>query len=156
MCGLPEVFSYRSSSDLVGTARFTRMPLAMSYRGFDAAGTWIDLGGRVQLGHRRLSIIDPYEACNQSVVDTEVLLKGYLHWGEGLLLTLRDMFALAPRPALTSDMPESGLAIPMGEWLEATSLLDCWRGVPSLNHPSSRWSRRLADAMAADWLENSL
>ena len=130
MCGLAGIYSYRPSSNVVGTARLTSLLWAMARRGPDATGTWVGLGGRIQLGHRRLSIIDPREAGNQPMVDaesecsivfngeiynyrelraelmregfnfhsqsdTEVLLKGYLHWGEGLLRKLRGMFAFA-------------------------------------------------------------
>jgi len=54
-----------------------------------------------------------------------------------------------------NDMRKSVFPIPMGEWMEQTSLLDQWRGVPRLNHPRCHWSRRLAYAMAADCLGNS-
>ena len=68
MCGIVGVVSSRGSID-------RDMLLAMRdsfvYRGPDDAGEWIEERGRVGLGHRRLSILDPTPAGHQPMIDPE-------------------------------------------------------------------------------------
>ena len=63
MCGIVGIYCFgrrqRSSGDQrVDEAVLTRMRDAMVHRGPDAAANWISADRRVELGHRRLSIID--------------------------------------------------------------------------------------------------
>jgi Zinc-binding dehydrogenase/Glutamine amidotransferase domain len=90
------------------------MTETMACRGPDAEGVWSDR--HAALGHRRLAVIDlpggaqpmsvstpngdvvmVYSAKGQrfqTVSDTEVVLRGYLQWGEALAERLNGMYAL--------------------------------------------------------------
>ena len=103
---------------------------ALTHRGPDDSGCWVEAGAGVALGHRRLSIIDvsptghqPMESGSGRYVmvfngeiynylevrteleqlghrfrthsDTEVLLRGYLQWGERSVEKMNGMFAFA-------------------------------------------------------------
>ncbi len=52
----------------------TRMRDSMVHRGPDGAGLWIGAGGRIGLGHRRLSIIDLAEAAGQPMANEDETL----------------------------------------------------------------------------------
>src|SRR5262245_20001384 len=58
MCGIVGALSFRGSAFGVTPAYVTRMRAAVAHRGPDGAGLWVDAGGRIGLGHHRLSIID--------------------------------------------------------------------------------------------------
>jgi asparagine synthase (glutamine-hydrolysing) len=58
MCGIVGALSFRGSAFGVTPAYVTRMRAAVAHRGPDGAGLWVDAGGRIGLGHQRLSIID--------------------------------------------------------------------------------------------------
>ena len=68
MCGISGIYSYQSESQ-ASTRFLKQMCTSMLNRGPDASGEWASSDGRVQLGHRRLSIIDLSEAGNQPFVD---------------------------------------------------------------------------------------
>jgi len=117
MCGISG-FSFKDENKLA------EMVGALSHRGPDATGTYVD--NHCSLGHNRLSIIDLSASANQPMTlgdlviifngeiynyrelrseiqehkfetnsDTEVILAGYKVWGEKVLERLNGMFALA-------------------------------------------------------------
>ncbi len=65
MCGIAGLFNFDKTPADVGQVR--KMTDAMSHRGPDADGSWIE--GALGLGHRRLSIIDLSTAANQPFTD---------------------------------------------------------------------------------------
>ncbi|MER3427204.1 MAG: asparagine synthase (glutamine-hydrolyzing) [Pyrinomonas sp.] len=66
MCGICGVWEYSSATGAkVEAATLERMRDAMSHRGPDASGLILLDDGRLGLGHRRLSIIDPSAAGHQ-------------------------------------------------------------------------------------------
>jgi asparagine synthase (glutamine-hydrolysing) len=65
MCGINLVFAYDSAAPPVDPAEVLRVREAMVPRGPDDAGTWLAAEGRIGMGHRRLSIIDPSLAGHQ-------------------------------------------------------------------------------------------
>ena len=58
MCGVNGALAFSSAAARVTEQYITCMRDAMSHRGPDGAGVWVDAEARVGLGHRRLSIID--------------------------------------------------------------------------------------------------
>lgn len=58
MCGLVGILNLGETADPVGEDEVVRMRDRIAHRGPDRAGLWIGDGGRIGLGHRRLSIID--------------------------------------------------------------------------------------------------
>lgn len=67
MCGVVAVWQRRSGdqrADLAATA----MSAAIATRGPDGEGVWLEPGGGLALGHRRLSVIDLSEAGRQPMV----------------------------------------------------------------------------------------
>jgi len=58
MCGVNGALAFSSAAARVTEQYITCMRDAMSHRGPDGAGIWVDAEARVGLGHRRLSIID--------------------------------------------------------------------------------------------------
>ena len=103
---------------IVGIVRFDAKPVkkeslmtmmqTIKHRGPDDEGVFID--GHVGLGHVRLSIIQNGESYNyielreelqslgytfRTQTDTEVVLNGYIAWGEKVLDRLNGMFAMA-------------------------------------------------------------
>ena len=58
MCGVNGALAFSSTAARVTEQYITCMRDAMSHRGPDGAGIWVDAEARVGLGHRRLSIID--------------------------------------------------------------------------------------------------
>jgi asparagine synthase (glutamine-hydrolysing) len=65
VCGINLIHAYGASAPSVDRDELIRSRDSMSLRGPDAEGEWIDAGGRIGLGHRRLSIIDTSERGNQ-------------------------------------------------------------------------------------------
>jgi asparagine synthase (glutamine-hydrolysing) len=57
-----------------------------------------------------------------------------------------------PLPEAVINRPKSGFTLPMGQWLEQSSLLDHWRQIPRLSHPSCHWARRMAYGLAMQWM----
>jgi asparagine synthase (glutamine-hydrolysing) len=122
MCGIAAWYAFRSGAEVeVGAVQ--RACNAMRTRGPDASGLWTSPDGRVIMGHRRLSIIDPSHAADQPMhshdgrytivfngeiynykelrrgdfqtqSDTEVLLELFAAEGEAMVAKLRGMFAI--------------------------------------------------------------
>src|SRR5262245_38913065 len=65
MCGINGALTFATGAFEVSEAYVTRMRDAVSHRGPDGAGLWIDPARRCVLGHRRLSIIDLAPAAGQ-------------------------------------------------------------------------------------------
>ena len=63
MCGITGFYS--KSTSLLFNNVISNMNLAISHRGPDASGTWIDKNSGIVLGHQRLSILDLSVAGNQ-------------------------------------------------------------------------------------------
>ena len=57
MCGIAGVYSLDAKRP-VSRQEIDKLTDAVAHRGPDGRGTWIDPGGLVALGHRRLSILD--------------------------------------------------------------------------------------------------
>ncbi|MEK6373265.1 MAG: asparagine synthase (glutamine-hydrolyzing) [Acidobacteriota bacterium] len=58
MCGINAIYAYRDAAPPVDRDELIATRECLRSRGPDAAGAWIEPGGRVGLGHRRLAIID--------------------------------------------------------------------------------------------------
>jgi asparagine synthase (glutamine-hydrolysing) len=58
MCGIAGIFAYGYGASAVEPGQLVAMRDAMTHRGPDDAGTWINAKGTTGLAHRRLSIID--------------------------------------------------------------------------------------------------
>ncbi|MCK6500716.1 MAG: asparagine synthetase B, partial [Nitrospira sp.] len=58
MCGIVGTLVFDGGSFRVTEPYLVKMRDRMVHRGPDGAGLWIEAGGRIGLGHRRLSIID--------------------------------------------------------------------------------------------------
>jgi asparagine synthase (glutamine-hydrolysing) len=58
MCGINAIYAYRDAAPPVDRDELIATRECLRSRGPDAADAWIDAGGRVGLGHRRLAIID--------------------------------------------------------------------------------------------------
>jgi asparagine synthase (glutamine-hydrolysing) len=57
MCGIAGIFSQKKQRNILSEIA-TKMALAVSYRGPDDSGVWVDNNENIALSHRRLSIID--------------------------------------------------------------------------------------------------
>ena len=68
MCGIAGILRY-NSVDISRDINFMRD--SFPYRGPDDKGTWADPDGKVALGHRRLSILDPTPAGHQPMHDAQ-------------------------------------------------------------------------------------
>jgi asparagine synthase (glutamine-hydrolysing) len=55
-------------------------------------------------------------------------------------------------PASVVDRSKTGFSLPMGRWLNNTSVLDSWRRVPSLATAKCHWSRRMAYSLISEIL----
>jgi asparagine synthase (glutamine-hydrolysing) len=59
--------------------------------------------------------------------------------------------AMSPAHALphfVRNRAKTGFSTPVESWLSRAEMLDAWRGVPALAHPSCPWARRFAYAIA--------
>ena len=65
MCGITGFLGGSTISETETSAIISRMTAAISHRGPDATGTWLDAASGLALGHRRLSIIDVSEHGHQ-------------------------------------------------------------------------------------------
>ena len=74
MCGLVGALVFDGGWFCVTEPYLTRMRDSMAHRGPDGAGLWIGAGGRIGLGHRRLSIIDLAEAAGQPMANEDETL----------------------------------------------------------------------------------
>ena len=74
MCGLVGALVFEGGSFRVSEPYLTRMRDSMVHRGPDGAGLWIEPGGRIGLGHRRLSIIDLTAAARQPMANEDETL----------------------------------------------------------------------------------
>jgi len=83
MCGLAAIFAYGSDAHLVDPMEMIRIRDAMRKRGPDGEGSWMGAYGRVVMGHRRLSIIDPSPAGAQPMVaadgDATIVFNGEIY-----------------------------------------------------------------------------
>src|SRR5262245_33521257 len=71
MCGINGVLIFGSGAFDLTEAYINLMRDAVSHRGPDGAGTWIDPSRRCGLGHRRLSIIDLSPAASQPMANED-------------------------------------------------------------------------------------
>jgi asparagine synthase (glutamine-hydrolysing) len=71
MCGLVGAFAFTGSGFKVTEPYITAMRDTMVHRGPDGGDTWIAEGGRIGLGHRRLSIIDLSAVANQPMANED-------------------------------------------------------------------------------------
>lgn len=71
MCGIVGVMSFSESGFAVNASLIERMRDTMAHRGPDGAGAWISPGGKVGLGHRRLSIIDLSDCASQPMCNED-------------------------------------------------------------------------------------
>src|SRR5260370_9662862 len=62
MCGINGTLIFANGAFRVTDSYITRMRDTIAHRGPDGARNWVSPDGRIGLGHRRLSIIDPSEA----------------------------------------------------------------------------------------------
>ncbi|MBK7128394.1 MAG: asparagine synthase (glutamine-hydrolyzing) [Crocinitomicaceae bacterium] len=67
MCGINGVFHYHGSAKKEGELK--KMNQVLAYRGPDAEGVFEDQ--QIELGHRRLSIIDLSESANQPIISSD-------------------------------------------------------------------------------------
>jgi asparagine synthase (glutamine-hydrolysing) len=65
MCGIAGLFSWGTAADAVSQRELEAISGAVSHRGPDGSGLWMDPSGRVALAHRRLAIIDLSANANQ-------------------------------------------------------------------------------------------
>ncbi len=65
MCGINGLFAYSADASPVTRGELIATRDRMAARGPDGVGEWLSHDGRVGLGHRRLSIIDPRAIANQ-------------------------------------------------------------------------------------------
>lgn len=71
MCGITGVLESRAAGSDLEPSLVVRMRDAMSHRGPDGAGLWMDPRGRAGFGHRRLSIVDLSTAADQPFVSPD-------------------------------------------------------------------------------------
>ena len=69
MCGIAAIFSFHSAAPPIDRAELVRIRDHMRLRGPDAEGEWYSDDGRLGIGHRRLSIIDPSEHGRQPMLN---------------------------------------------------------------------------------------
>src|ERR1043166_2042360 len=58
MCGIAGIYAYHTAANRVDRGELRRIRDRMAAGGREGKGEWYSEGGRVGLGHRRLSIID--------------------------------------------------------------------------------------------------
>jgi asparagine synthase (glutamine-hydrolysing) len=71
MCGVVGALVFDGSSFRITKPYLAKMRDSMSHRGPDGCGLWIGAGGRIGLGHRRLSIIDLSNAARQPMANED-------------------------------------------------------------------------------------
>src|SRR5215475_6276672 len=71
MCGINGIYAYHYAANPVDRAELLRTRDHMAARGPDGKGEWISDGGRIALGHRRLSIIDLSETGAQPMASAD-------------------------------------------------------------------------------------
>lgn len=71
MCGIVGALSFSNTRFAITEDYIARMRDTMVHRGPDGAGVWVAGDGRVGLGHRRLSIIDPSETATQPMCNED-------------------------------------------------------------------------------------
>src|SRR5258705_11945454 len=71
MCGIAGTLSLDPASFRVTPEHVDRMRETLAHRGPDGADTWVDDGGRVGLGFRRLAIIDLSTAAMQPMTNED-------------------------------------------------------------------------------------
>src|SRR5918999_522628 len=70
MCGITGIFAFSDRLSVDGPTVDT-MRDTLAHRGPDDGGTWVEPGGRVALGHRRLSIVDLSSAGHQPMCNED-------------------------------------------------------------------------------------
>src|ERR1700722_5687076 len=100
MCGIVGLLDpqRRSSSDLLGR-QATAMADALTHRGPDDEGAWIDPDGRVVFGHRRLAVVDLSPQGHQPMVSAD---------GRGVLSYNGELYNFA---TLRRQLVSEGLAL---------------------------------------------
>ncbi len=71
MCGINLIYAFSEHAPLVDREELLRTRDSMARRGPDAVGEWHSAGGRMSMGHRRLSIIDIDESGNQPMTSPD-------------------------------------------------------------------------------------
>jgi len=71
MCGIVGAFVFNNGAFRVTEPYIASMRNTMAHRGPDGSGVWIDPGGSIGLGHRRLSIIDLSESASQPMCNED-------------------------------------------------------------------------------------
>lgn len=71
MCGIVGALVFKDSTFSITEPYLNQMRDTMLHRGPDGAGTWIAANGKVGLGHRRLSIIDPSPVAAQPMCNED-------------------------------------------------------------------------------------
>src|SRR5947208_14929292 len=83
MCGIVAIFAYGAGAPPVDRAEVIGMREQMFARGPDGEGEWFSEDGRVGLGHRRLTIIDPSPAGAQPMWNADrslaIIFNGEIH-----------------------------------------------------------------------------
>lgn len=74
MCGVSAIFSFHPSAPPVDRNELLRIRDAMHHRGPDAKGEWHSSDGRVSIGHRRLSVIDPSPRAHQPMTNADATI----------------------------------------------------------------------------------
>lgn len=104
MCGINGIFHFEHSSQVEGEIQ--KMNDAIAFRGPDASGVYSD--HKIQLGHRRLSIIDTSESANQPMFSAD---ENYVIVFNGELYNYREIKKqLADYPFKTNSDTEVVLA----------------------------------------------
>jgi len=92
MCGIAGVVDPGTGEDAL-RAMATGMAAALTHRGPDDAGSWVDAGAGLALGHRRLSIIDLSASGHQPMVSADgrwvITYNGELYNAPGLRRELK-------------------------------------------------------------------
>jgi asparagine synthetase B (glutamine-hydrolysing) len=90
MCGIAGIFSL--NGNIVNLEKIKCMTDAISHRGPDGEGHWIDGSGKIGLGHRRLSIIDLTSSGSQPMHFRDrytIVFNGEIYILSGQILILR-------------------------------------------------------------------
>ncbi len=74
MCGIVGTLVFKKSEFRITEPHITSMRDTMVHRGPDGAGVWISEDKKVELGHRRLSIIDLSDAAAQPMSNENTTL----------------------------------------------------------------------------------
>jgi asparagine synthase (glutamine-hydrolysing) len=129
MCGITGVWETRRDAwDLTGMVN--RMARALTHRGPDDHGTWVDEGAGVALGHRRLSILDLSSAGHQPMVSAcgryLLVFNGEIYNHDELRRTLQR--ELEKLPVQQGTIARSGEPSPWGYRQPSVERNSFWQG----------------------------